>query len=132
MYWNFFITIALLPILSSLVSKFFAPKQFALVALGLSCLYEIVLKRTPLEQYLLGDYRLDLISMNKEGLFSLIGCTSLFLASCWVGKNARQVRDIQSYKEFIKKMALSSTVSTSAYLIGHEFFVLESSRRLVH
>jgi hypothetical protein len=131
MYWNFFITIALLPILSSLVSKVFAPKQFAAVALMLSCFYEIALKRTSLEAYLLGDYRVDLISKNKEGIFSLIGCTALFLASCWVGETARHVRDLQSYKLFIKKMAVASVVSNSAYLIVHHFLDLESSRRLV-
>lgn len=101
------------------------------VALMVSCLYEIALKRTSLEAYLLGDYRVDLISMNKEGLFSLIGCTALFLASCWVGENARHVRDIQSYKQFIKKMAVASVISTSAYVVGRHFLGLESSRRLV-
>lgn len=131
MYWNFFITIALLPILSSLVSKLFDVKHFAVVALAISCLYEIALKKTRLEQYLLGDYRIDLISMNKEGIFSLIGCTCLFLASCWVGENARHVRDTKSYRQFVKKMALSSIISTSAYLLGHHLFDLESSRRLV-
>ncbi len=84
-HWNFFFTLALLPpsvalfqSLSSLVSS------IALLALLLGSTYQALLEYTSLKAYILTAPRVDLLSMNREGVFSFLGYLAIFL----VGQSA--------------------------------------------
>jgi phosphatidylinositol glycan class W len=80
-HWNFFFTLGLLPPFVALFqSALKIIPSYATLAILLSVLYQVVLESTSLKAYILLAPRLDLISMNREGLFSFIGYLSIFLA----------------------------------------------------
>jgi len=87
-HWNFFFTLALLPpsvalfqSLNSLVPS------IALLALLLSTVYQALLEYTGLKAYILTAPRTNLLSMNREGLFSFLGYLAIFLAGQSAGFN---------------------------------------------
>ncbi len=80
-HWNFFFTLGLLP---PFVAAFqealrFVP-SYAALALLVGGLYQVLLENTELTAYILTAPRTDLISMNREGIFSFIGYLAIFLA----------------------------------------------------
>ena len=80
-HWNFFITLGLLPILMGIFDPVlsFVPRN--ILALVISLGYDIVLNNTPLIEFILtsGNRMDNLLTMNKEGVFSFWGYFSLFL-----------------------------------------------------
>ncbi|XHG07264.1 Glucosaminyl phosphatidylinositol (GlcN-PI) nositol acylation protein, variant 2 [Aspergillus wentii] len=86
-HWNFFFTLGLLPpfveIFDSLAT--FIPSYEAL-ALGTAVLYQVALESTDLKAYILISPRgPDLLSKNREGIFSFIGYFAIFLAGRAIG-----------------------------------------------
>lgn len=80
-HWNFFFTLALLPPFVALFdSAFSVLPSYAVLALVLGVIYEIVLDSTGLEAYILAAPRKDLLSQNREGVFSFLGYLAIFLA----------------------------------------------------
>ena len=84
-HWNFFFTLSLLPpfvafIQSSAMITFTAP-----LALLLSCVYQTLLDFTKLKSYILTAPRTDLLSQNREGIFSFWGYLAIFLVGQAVG-----------------------------------------------
>ena len=72
-HWNFFMTLGILPILVNLQNVLIG-RQFQLVVGGfIICLYQYALTFWGLEEYILHAPRVNLISMNREGLCSLVG-----------------------------------------------------------
>lgn len=78
-HWNFFITLGLLPPFVSLVDM--TPKKIPLmfIALAIGILYELILNKAGLVAYIITAPRDNLISQNREGIFSFIGYLSIFL-----------------------------------------------------
>lgn len=80
-HWNFFMTLGLLPIVLGLLDPVlnYVPRYF--VALAIGVIYEFFLQNSSLTQYILDpSNRLDnLLTMNKEGVFSFIGYLSIFI-----------------------------------------------------
>jgi phosphatidylinositol glycan class W len=79
-HWNFFMTLGLLPPLVSIVG--FMPKHVptVFIALIIGIGYELVLNFTELSKFILTAPRVDVLSSNKEGIFSFIGYLSIFLS----------------------------------------------------
>ncbi|KAI4166108.1 MAG: hypothetical protein LQ342_000539 [Letrouitia transgressa] len=85
-HWNFFFTLALIPPLTAL----FQPLSrllptVAVFSLLISFTYQAVLESTKIQAYILTAPRTDLISQNREGLFSICGYLPIFLAGQAVG-----------------------------------------------
>ncbi|KFH43835.1 GPI-anchored wall transfer protein-like protein [Hapsidospora chrysogenum ATCC 11550] len=80
-HWNFFFTLGLLPpfVAASQAALAFVPSHAAL-ALLISGSYQMLLETTDLKAYILTAPRVDLISMNREGIYSFIGYLAIFLA----------------------------------------------------
>lgn len=80
-HWNFFFTLGLLPpfVAASQAALSFVPSHAAL-ALLISGTYQMLLETTHLKSYVLTAPRVDLISMNREGIFSFVGYLAIFLA----------------------------------------------------
>ena len=87
-HWNFFFTLAFLPPfveLSDLLTTFIVPSH-EIISLVFALVYEIVLDTTALKGYILVSPRgPDLLSKNREGVFSFIGYLSIFLAGRGTG-----------------------------------------------
>ncbi|KAK3299945.1 GPI-anchored wall transfer protein 1 [Chaetomium fimeti] len=80
-HWNFFFTLGFLPPFVALFqSALKLVPSYAGLAILLGTLYQVVLETTELKAYILAGPRTDLLSMNREGIFSFIGYLAIFLA----------------------------------------------------
>jgi phosphatidylinositol glycan class W len=80
-HWNFFFTLALLPpYVAVFQSAFQLVPSFAALAILLGTFYQIALEATSLKAYILTAPRTDLLSKNREGIFSFFGYLAIFLA----------------------------------------------------
>lgn len=79
-HWNFFFTIGLLPpfVAASRSVLKLVPSHAAL-ALIIGGVYQVLLETTDLKAYVLTAPRVDLISKNREGIFSFVGYLAIFL-----------------------------------------------------
>ena len=141
-HWNFFFTLALLPPLV-------APLQYVstvvpytgLVSILVSGLYQTLLESTRLKTYILTAPRTDLLSQNREGLFSFWGYLAIFLAGQALGfhvlsrHNPATESGLQQRKRLLICLATWSAVwaflfyLVTSYNIGLAFQV---SRRLAN
>jgi phosphatidylinositol glycan class W len=82
-HWNFFFTLAFLaPFveISDLITTHLVP-SYEFLALTFALIYEILLATTDLKRYILVSPRgPDLLSKNREGIFSFTGYLAIFLA----------------------------------------------------
>lgn len=80
-HWNFFFTLGFLPPFVAVFQSAlkFVP-SYAALALILGVSYEVLLDSTGLKAYILTAPRVDLLSMNREGIFSFFGYLAIFLA----------------------------------------------------
>ena len=80
-HWNFFFTLGLLPpFVACFQSLFDLVPSYTLLSVLLGIVYQIVLDQTKLKDFVLTAPRTDLLSQNREGVFSFIGYLSIFLA----------------------------------------------------
>ena len=80
-HWNFFFTLGFLPPFVALFrSALWLVPSYAGLAMLIGVLYQVALETTSLKAYILAAPRVDLISMNREGIFSFLGYLAIFLA----------------------------------------------------
>ena len=85
-HWNFFFTLGFLPPFVALFqSALEVVPSYAGLAVLLGVLYQVVLESTDLKAYILAGPRTDLLSMNREGIFSFWGYLAIFLAGQHAG-----------------------------------------------
>lgn len=85
-HWNFFFTLAFLPPFVALFdSAFSLVPSYQALALALALIYQVVLDSTELKAYILTADRTDLLSKNREGVFSFFGYLAIFLAGQGTG-----------------------------------------------
>ncbi|KAI4166909.1 MAG: hypothetical protein LQ343_007646 [Gyalolechia ehrenbergii] len=85
-HWNFFFTLAFLPPSVAFVQAL--PNWFLsvdMIALFVSCIYQMVLDSTSITAFILTAPRDHLFSQNREGVFSMFGYLSIFLVGQAVG-----------------------------------------------
>ncbi|KAL2136502.1 hypothetical protein VTI74DRAFT_3327 [Chaetomium olivicolor] len=81
LHWNFFFTLGFLPPFVALFqSALKVVPSYAGLAILLGVLYQVVLESTDLKSYILVGPRTNLLSMNREGIFSFWGYLAIFLA----------------------------------------------------
>ena len=86
-HWNFFFTMGLLPPFVEIFDAIavFIP-SYEILALGIVVLYQVALESTDLKSYILVSPRgPDLLSKNREGIFSFLGYLAIFLAGRAIG-----------------------------------------------
>lgn len=72
-HWNFFFTLALLPIFGALAERLSGRISFKYMALVVTALHQILLGATSLQAYTFNGHRPNLVAQNKEGLVSFAG-----------------------------------------------------------
>lgn len=84
-HWNFFFTLGFLRLLHA---AFVIPSKYSgIAAIVITFLYEVVLIYGGGTEFIVSDRpRTNFISMNKEGLFSVIGYFSIFLFGLQIGR----------------------------------------------
>ncbi|KAI7729035.1 hypothetical protein M8C21_010114 [Ambrosia artemisiifolia] len=84
-HWNFFFTLAGVAVLTSIIN--ISPKYCGLVGSLVLIGYQVCLMNG-LNSYLLSAEReTDIISQNKEGIYSIFGYWGLHLIGVWLGNN---------------------------------------------
>ncbi|GAA5896233.1 hypothetical protein JCM6882_008526 [Rhodosporidiobolus microsporus] len=85
-HWNFFFTLALLPVFgAALVGVFLKKVDLHWVGLLVSVAHQILLNGTSLQTWTLEAPRFGLVSQNKEGIVSFIGYLSIYLLGLATG-----------------------------------------------
>ncbi|KAI9817110.1 MAG: Glucosaminyl phosphatidylinositol (GlcN-PI) nositol acylation protein [Pycnora praestabilis] len=80
-HWNFFFTLAFIPPFVALFqSAFQIIPSYAILSILLGATYQAGLEFTDLKAYILTAPRTDLLSKNREGVFSFFGYLAIFLA----------------------------------------------------
>ena len=86
MHWNFFFTLGFIPPFVSLFDALFRlVPSYAALAVLLGLAHQVLLSTTGLTDYILNAPRVDLISKNREGIFSVIGYLAVFLTGQHTG-----------------------------------------------
>lgn len=112
-HWNFFFTLAFIPPFMALVDSLSSGvPSYALLAVILAIVYEAVLDFTNLKGYILTAHRTDWLSKNREGVFSLLGYLSIFLAGQATGMAALP-RAIQT-KTILRNSTLTKLIAGAA------------------
>ncbi|KAJ1968642.1 Glucosaminyl phosphatidylinositol (GlcN-PI) nositol acylation protein [Dispira parvispora] len=83
-HWNFFFTLSVLPISVTLLRRISPNPWVNTVILGVG--YQCLLSYTNLQQFILYAPRVDLVSMNREGLFGFFGYLSLYFMGVAIGQ----------------------------------------------
>lgn len=143
-HWNFFFTLGLLPPFVALFRSFFTLiPSYAVLSIALGSVYEFVLQTTELTEYIIKAPRVDLLSKNREGVFSFIGYLAIFLAGIGAGTYVLPREQSPPGKSSITtllrqtifgKLTVWSVVWSSLYMIttSYFFFNLNVSRRLAN
>lgn len=144
-HWNFFFTLGFLPPFVALFqSALGLVPSYAGLAVLLGGLYQVVLESTELKAYILAGPRTDLLSMNREGIFSFCGYLAIFLAGQDTGmyvlpRNPKGVFGITAGASkrgtLLLTLAASTAGWTALYLLCTDFTYgagLTVSRRLAN
>ncbi|KAF5017771.1 hypothetical protein F66182_10278 [Fusarium sp. NRRL 66182] len=143
-HWNFFFTLGFLPPFVAIFQSVLKwIPSFAGLSLLVGVTYQVLLETTSLKAYALTAPRTDLISMNREGIFSFVGYLAIFLAGQDTGMFVIP-RDI-SHKsptspgaqrnKLLKTMAVRGCVWAGLYFLSTNYtygFGLAVSRRLAN
>ncbi|EQL02778.1 GPI-anchored wall transfer protein [Ophiocordyceps sinensis CO18] len=85
-HWNFFFTLGLLPPFTATCQAALSiVPSYAALSLLIGGIYQLLLDKTELRAFILAAPRTDLLSMNREGVFSFFGYLAIFLAGQHLG-----------------------------------------------
>lgn len=114
LHWNFFITLAVTKIIGTIIEGFLkTTDQIKYTALGLMIAHEASLQ-LGLSNYIMNDTlaRDNLISANREGIFSVLGYVSLYLASIYVGTLLKSdCQELLKARELVQKVGKTFVIS---------------------
>ncbi|KDE08716.1 hypothetical protein MVLG_01171 [Microbotryum lychnidis-dioicae p1A1 Lamole] len=84
-HWNFFFTMAILPVFGAGLERLVPKVGFTLMALLVTAVHQLILSRTSVTSWVLTAARVSLVSQNKEGLVSLPGYLAIYLLGLGTG-----------------------------------------------
>ena len=145
-HWNFFFTLALLPPFGALIEILSPMKTWAIASCALvtASVYEVLLGITHLKAYILAAPRIDLLSKNREGVFSFVGYLAIFLAGQALGlevlpRHARSssvsMNPLAQRRSLLTRLTLWSTLWSLAFVFSTSYkygLALQVSRRLAN
>ncbi|OIW23953.1 GPI-anchored wall transfer protein 1 [Coniochaeta ligniaria NRRL 30616] len=125
-HWNFFFTLGLLPpFVAIFQSALRIIPSYAGLAILLGVLYQVALESTSLKAYILTAPRTDLLSMNREGIFSFCGYLAIFLAGQDTGMFVlpRRLSSSASIPGSLQRYTLVLTLATWTLVWGTLYFL---------
>ena len=144
-HWNFFFTLAFLPPFVALFQTFFALiPSYEILSLLLSSIYQSSLEFTRLKAYILTAPRTNLLSQNREGVFSFFGYLAIFLAGQGtgiyilprgVGLSPNSANATEQRGRLLIRLMSSSFIWTLLLVLATSYkygFGLQVSRRLAN
>ncbi|KAL8761019.1 MAG: hypothetical protein Q9184_002832 [Pyrenodesmia sp. 2 TL-2023] len=143
-HWNFFFTLALLPPFVAFVQCFATGLvSIDMIALLVSCIFQAVIDSTSVTAYILTAPRKNLFSQNREGLVSIWGYLSIFLAGQGVGLDilpssrsrvTRSIFGLQSSRSLLTRLLTWSLWYSVLLFLATSYTILglQVSRRLAN
>ncbi|KAL4941737.1 hypothetical protein BDV06DRAFT_175345 [Aspergillus oleicola] len=144
-HWNFFFTLGFLPpfveIFEGLAT--FIP-SYEILSLAVAVLYQVALESTDLKSYILVSPRgTDLLSKNREGVFSFLGYLAIFLAGRATGirimpsGTSPSTTPQQARKQVLSSLAVQALVCLTLFTLNSTYFLgyganIPVSRRLAN
>jgi phosphatidylinositol glycan class W len=136
-HWNFFFTLGFLPPFVALFQAAFdLVPNYAVLACTLAAVYEIALDWTSLGSYILIAPRTNLLSKNREGIFSFIGYLAIFLAGQSLGSIALPRQQplpknaplsVLLRQTILGKLAIASLIWTALFCFSVSYYGLRLS-----
>ena len=144
-HWNFFFTLALLPPFVALSQSLSAVVPYTgLLSFLISGLYQTLLELTRLKAFMLTAPRSDLLSQNREGVFSFWGYLAIYLAGQALGfdvlpRTPSQISATESGSQLRKRLLVRLTAWSAVWtflfysVISEKIgFSFQVSRRLAN
>lgn len=140
-HWNFFFTLGFLPpFLALFRSAFEFIPSYAGLAVLLGVVYQLALECTDLKAFILTAPRTNLLSQNREGIFSFFGYLAVFLAGQSIGmvvipRNLTKGPGIQQRRRLLFTLAAWSVVWIVLFFFSTNYsygLSLSVSRRLAN
>lgn len=143
-HWNFFFTLGLLPPFVAVFQTLFTLiPSYSILSMTLALAYEVILQNTELTTYIISAPRVDLLSQNREGVFSFIGYFAIFLAGLGTGTYvlprehplpANSAWSAYARRTIFGKLGAWAFVWSSLYMITTSYYLfnLSVSRRLAN
>ncbi|KFD57157.1 hypothetical protein M513_02042 [Trichuris suis] len=135
-HWNFFFTLAMVKMIGDVIaSTFHRLYTSAIAGIITATMVETLLQRTHLQQYALVDpqYRENgLLSQNREGIISVLGCLSIFLIAADVGRLLHRYRRGKLDLRYIAIALFSFTIIFKLFSVGLDAVNLPVSRRIAN
>lgn len=128
-HWNFFITLGITKVFSSLIIKIIGKNRLFIVAPLLLALHEILLQ-SGLADFVFGpaDRKESFIAANREGIVSSLGYVALYLFSVPIGNVLKS--HVSTKREMLVKLTILSGSLLTSTVVLHYFF--GTSRRLAN
>ncbi|KAM3601913.1 uncharacterized protein V6R79_021073 [Siganus canaliculatus] len=133
-HWNFFFTLALVKVLTSVFFTVLPASHSWLYALLMSGFYQFTLEMSGLKTFILHntDRDRDFLHANKEGIFSVLSFVAIYMAGVQVGLYVTQPRSqVRQWMKVIFNLSLASAILYAA-LYACETLVEPVSRRLTN
>ncbi|XP_036306641.1 phosphatidylinositol-glycan biosynthesis class W protein isoform X2 [Pipistrellus kuhlii] len=136
-HWNFFFTLIVVKLVTSLLLMFFPPNKSWIVAIGTAVLYQLALDLTPLKRLILygtdgSGTRVGLLNANREGIMSTLGYVVIHMAGVQTGSYVLKKRS--HIKDWIKVaygiLLLAISLFVSLYIV--QVYVEAVSRRMAN
>lgn len=133
-HWNFFLTLAVMPLLANLVGRLVPVRRFITGGVILMVGFETALRMTGLQSFILEGHREGLLAMNKEGVSSLVGCLGLFMISCGYGTMIQNVRmaNVKNRTKLLILKMLGVCLSAWCFYFACKYGGLLPSRRMMN
>ncbi|KAI0535786.1 GWT1-domain-containing protein [Xylaria digitata] len=143
-HWNFFFTLGFLPPFVAICQSVLQViPSYALLAVVLGIAHQTVLETTSLKAFILTAPRIDLFSMNREGICSFVGYLAIFLAGQEMGmlilprnvKTSQNTNNASQRTALLIRMGAWTGAWTVLYFLATNFKFgagLDVSRRLAN
>ncbi|KAH8803137.1 GWT1-domain-containing protein [Xylogone sp. PMI_703] len=141
-HWNFFFTLGFLPpFVAIFQSAFQWIPSYPVLAIILGSLYQIALEFTGLKAFILIGPRTNILTQNREGIFSFAGYLAIFLAGQGIGMSVlpRNITSsssgVEQRKQLMLKLGTWSIIWILLYSVSTSYSYglrLSVSRRLAN
>eukprot|EP00158_Paraphelidium_tribonemae_P003752 Partr_v1_DN26348_c0_g3_i2_m43336 putative Phosphatidylinositol glycan anchor biosynthesis, class W len=129
-HWNFFFTLAFIPPFSC-IPQILNGLDAGIVGLFIICAYQASLSFFGLENYILHAERVDLLSQNKEGVFSFFGFMAIFFFAVRFGQMIFDSRTVREWQRKIMPRSIACSVALWALYFALSIW-FPTSRRLAN
>ncbi|XP_075445597.1 glucosaminyl-phosphatidylinositol-acyltransferase PIGW [Ascaphus truei] len=133
-HWNFFFTLAIVRVLTSLLLTIFPARKAWIIAAILVSSYQAVLETTTLKRFVLHgsdgmDSRVGFLNANREGIFSIIGYVAIYMAGVQVGLYVLKKRTfVKEWMTAICNLMLIVSLLFVTFYLLQEYVELASRR----